>query len=149
MKRQAGMTMVELVVAIAITGIIVVFLSTAIYQIITVSAYGNDRLTALHELQNTAQWFNLDSQEARTAIGGNQLVLTLADNSTISYSLVSTELRRASGGSQMILARNITSASFAVNNRIITMSLNSSPAGRSGVSENGTYMVSLRPAGGG
>ncbi len=149
MKKQAGMTMVELVVAIAITGIIVVFLSTAIYQIITVSAYGNDRLTALHELQNTAQWFNLDSQEARTATGGSQLVLTLADNSTISYSLVGTELRRASGGSQMTLARNITSASFAINNRIITMSLNSSPAGRSSVSENGTYMVSLRPAEGG
>jgi len=146
MKKQAGMTMVELVVAIAITGIIVVFLSTAIYQIITVSAYGNDRLTALHELQNTAQWFNLDSQEARTATGGSQLVLTLADNSTISYSRVGTELRRASGGSQMTLARNITSASFSINNRTVTMSLNSSPPGRSSVSENGTYMVSLRPA---
>ena len=141
--------MVELVVAIAVTGIIVVFLSTAIYQIINVSEYGNNRLTALHELQNTAHWFNLDSQEARTATGGSQLVLTLADNSTISYSLVGTELRRASGGSQMTLARNITSASFAINNRIVTMFLNSSPVGRSNVSENGTYMVSLRPAEGG
>jgi prepilin-type N-terminal cleavage/methylation domain-containing protein len=149
MKKQTGMTMVELVVAIAVTGIIIVFLSTAIYQIFTISEYGNDRLTALHELQNTAHWFNLDSQEARTATGGNQLVLTLADNSTISYSLVGTELRRASSGSQMTLARNITSASFAINNRTVTMYLNSSPVGRNNVSENGTYMVSLRPAEGG
>jgi prepilin-type N-terminal cleavage/methylation domain-containing protein len=149
MKRQEGMTMVELVVAIAVTGIIVVFLGTAIYQIINVSEYGNARLTALHELQNAAYWFNLDSQGARTATGGNQLALTLADNSTISYSLVGTELRRTSGGPYITLSRNITSASFAVNNRIVTMSLTSSPAGRSNVSENRTYMVSLRPAGGG
>jgi len=149
MKRQEGMTMVELVVAVAVTGIIVIFLGTAIYQIITVSEYGNGRLTALHELQNVAHWFNLDSQGAKAATGGNQLILTLSDNSTISYSLVGTELRRASGGPQMTLARNISSANFSINNRIITMSLTSSPAGRDNVSQNGTYMVSLRPAEGG
>jgi Tfp pilus assembly protein PilE len=149
MKRQEGMTMVELVVAVAVTGIIVIFLGTAIYQIITVSEYGNGRLTALHELQNVAHWFNLDSPGAKAATGGNQLILTLSDNSTISYSLVGTELRRASGGPQMTLARNISSANFSINNRIITMSLTSSPAGRDNVSQNGTYMVSLRPAEGG
>jgi Tfp pilus assembly protein PilE len=149
MKRQEGMTMVELVVAVAVTGIIVIFLGTAIYQIITVSEYGNGRLTALHELQNVAHWFNLDSPGAKAATGGNQLILTLSDNSTISYSLVGTEMRRASGGPQMTLARNISSANFSINNRIITMSLTSSPAGRDNVSQNGTYMVSLRPAEGG
>jgi len=149
MKRQEGMTMVELVVAVAVTGIIVIFLGTAIYQIITVSEYGNGRLTALHELQNAAHWFNLDSQGARAATAGSQLILTLSDNSTVSYSLVGTELRRASGGPQMTLARNISSANFSINNRIVTMSLTSSPAGRNDVSQNGTYMVSLRPAEGG
>jgi len=141
--------MVELVVAVAVIGIIVIFLGTAIYQIITVSEYGNNRLTALHELQNAAHWFNQDSQGAREATGGGQLILTLSDNSTVSYSLVGTELRRASGGPQMTLARNITLANFSINNRIVTMSLTSSPAGRDDVSQNGTYMVSLRPAEGG
>jgi prepilin-type N-terminal cleavage/methylation domain-containing protein len=149
MKGQSGMTMVELVVAVAVTGIIVVFLGTAIYQIITVSSYGNNRLTALHELQNAAHWFNLDSQGARMATGGSQLILTLSDNSTISYSLVGSELRRGAGGLQMTLARNITAANFSINNRVITMSLTSSPAGQYDVSQNGTYMVSLRPAEGG
>jgi len=149
MKRQAGMTMVELIVAVAVTGVIVTFLGTAIYQITTVSEYGNNRLTALHELQNAAHWFNQDSQGAREATGGGQLILTLSDNSTVSYSLVGTELRRASGGPQMTLARNITLANFSINNRIVTMSLTSSPAGRDDVSQNGTYMVSLRPAEGG
>ena len=148
MKKQAGMTMVELIVAIAITGVIVAFLGTAIYQIITVSEYGNNRLTALHELQNTAHWLNLDGQGALAATGGGQLVLTLSDNSTVTYALSGAELRRSAGGSQVTLARNISSAIFTVNNRVITMDLTSAPIARDDVSASRTYMVYLRPAGG-
>ena len=146
MNGQKGMTMVELLVAIAVTGIIVVFLGTAIYQIITVSAYGNDRLTAMHELQNSAHWFNLDGQKAVTANVNGELLLTISETSSITYSLVGKELRRTADGSPMTLARNITSADFSIDNRVITMSLTSSPEGRDNVSENGTYKVYLRPA---
>jgi type II secretory pathway pseudopilin PulG len=146
MKDQKGMTMVELVVAIATTGIIIVFLGTAIYQILSVSGYGNDRLTATHELENIAYWFNIDGQTAQEAVGGSTLALTMPDNSTITYTLSGTEMRRTAGGYQMVLARNITSASFSVNNRTVTMSVNSAPAGQYGVSEEGTYQVYLRPA---
>jgi Tfp pilus assembly protein PilE len=146
MNGQKGMTMVELVVAIATTGIIVVFLGTANYQIITVSGYGNDRLTATHELENIAHWFNIDGQEAKAATGGSALALTMADNSSITYTLAGTEMHRTASGYSMTLARNIASASFSINNRVVTMSLTASPPGRYGVSENGTYHVYLRPA---
>jgi prepilin-type N-terminal cleavage/methylation domain-containing protein len=148
MKNQRGMTMVELIVAVAITGVIVAFLGTAVYQIITVSEYGNDKFTAMHELQNAAYWFNKDGQEAVTATGGNQLVLTLSDSSTVTYTLVSSELRRTAGAGQLILARNIKSLNFTVNTRLATMKLVSTPQGRSNVSETGTYMVYLRSVGG-
>ena len=146
MNGQKGMTMVELVVAIATTGIIVAFLGTAIYQIITVSGYGNDRLTATHELENIAHWFNIDGQGAKAATGGSALTLTMTDNSSITYTLAGTEIRRTASGYQMTLARNIASAYFSINARVITMSLTASPPGRYGVSENGTYRVYLRPA---
>ncbi|OGO00601.1 MAG: hypothetical protein A2Y58_01295 [Chloroflexi bacterium RBG_13_51_52] len=145
MKRQAGATMVELITAVAVTGIIVVFLGTAIYHILTVSEYGNEKFTALHELQNAAYWFNKDGQEAKTATGGSQLVLTLTDNSTVTYTLAGTDLRRTAGGMQLILARNISSVSFSINSRTATMNLISTPPGRNEISENGTYMVYLRP----
>jgi prepilin-type N-terminal cleavage/methylation domain-containing protein len=147
MNGQKGMTLAELVVAIAITGIIVVFLGTAINQIITVSGYGNDRLTATHELENVAYWFNNDGQEAIAATGGASLALTMADNSSITYTLAGTEMRRTAGGQQMTLARNITDANFSIDSRLVTMSLTASPPGRYGVSENGTYRVYLRPGG--
>jgi prepilin-type N-terminal cleavage/methylation domain-containing protein len=146
LNTQKGMTMVELIVATAITGVIVVFLGTAIYQILSVTGYGNDRLSAAHDLENTAYWFNLDGQRAVAASGGSGLALTLSDNSTVTYTLTGIELRRNAGGAYMVLARNVASINFSISNRVITMSLTSSPTGRYGVSENGTYQVLLRPA---
>ena len=146
MKDERGITLVELVIATAITGLIVSFLGTAIYQILTVTEYGNDKLAAMHELQNSAYWVSIDGQMASTADASNGLTLTLPDDSSITYSLVGTELRRTAGESQMTLAKNITDASFSVENRIITMILTSSPEGRQNVSEDRTYMVYLRPA---
>ena len=145
-KSEKGLSLVELVMAIAITGIIVGFLGTAIYQILLSSEYGNGRLTAMHELQNAAHWFSLDVQQATNASTGGGLSLTLSDNSSVTYSLAGTELRRTAGGIQKIVARNITSANFSMANRVITMSLTSSPVGRDSVSESGTYQVYLRPS---
>lgn len=146
MKGQEGLTLVELLITSAIIGLIVSFLGSAVYQILTVTGYGNDKLAAMHELQNSAYWVSIDGQMASTADASNGLALTLPDESSITYSLVGTELRRTAGESQMTLAQNITDASFSVENRIITMILTSSPEGRQNVSEDGTYMVYLRPA---
>ena len=66
-SNEQGFTVVELIIAVAITGLIVSFLGTAIYQMFTVTQYGNDRLTAMHELQNAAYWFSLDGQQATNA----------------------------------------------------------------------------------
>jgi len=145
MRGQKGFTITELIVTVAITGLIVSFFGTAVYQTITVTEYGNDKMIARHELQNAAHWVSLDGQMARTASGGSELVLTLPDDSIITYAVENRELHRTAGESQMTLARNISSISFSVENRIITMTITSSPQGRPNVSEQGTYKVCLRP----
>ena len=145
MKSERGFTLVELVIATAITGLIVGVLCTAIYQIFTVTEYGNDKMMAMHELQNAAHWVSLDGQQASAASGGDELTLTLPDDSSITYALVDTELRRTAGESEMTLARNISGISFSIENRTITMTVTSSPVGRWDVSEQGTYRVYLRP----
>jgi len=149
MKGQNGFTLPELLVTVAITGLIVSFLGTAIYQILTITEYSGDRVIAMHELQNVAHWVSRDGQMASTAIGGNELVLTLPNDSSVTYSVVDSELRRTAGGSQMTLARNISALSFSIENRIITMTVTSSPEGRPNVSEQRTYKVCLRPTEGG
>jgi prepilin-type N-terminal cleavage/methylation domain-containing protein len=146
MKGQKGFTLVELVVTTAVTGVIVSFLGFAVYQILNVTGFGNSRLTAAHELENAAYWFNHDGQEAASAAGGGSLALTLSDNSSVSYSLSGAELRRSAGGASMTLARNISSLTFFVSGRVVIMSLTST---LDSASENGTYQVYLRPSGAG
>jgi hypothetical protein len=173
-NRESGLTMVDLVIATAITGLIVSFLGTSIFQMLTVTDYGNGKLLATHELQNAAYWFQHDGQEAREATGGNNLVLTLTDNSTVRYALNQTRLERTTSPARtvitsverqqsflivatpiperrisgsMVLARNITEAEFTVSDRLVTMSLTSSPESRDNINESGVYRVYLRPTG--
>ena len=144
-KEEQGFTLVELLIVVAITGFIVSVLGVAINQIVTIPEFGGEKMTAMHELQNSAHWVGIDGQMSTSASGGNQLMLTLADNSSISYVVEGSELHRIAGTSNRTLAKNITSANFSVLNRVITMNITSAPDGRWSVSENGTYMVCLRP----
>ncbi len=71
MKGERGFTLVELLVATAITGLILGIVAIAMHHVLTIPEYGNDRVTALHELQNVAHQFSLDGQTAKSATGGS------------------------------------------------------------------------------
>ncbi len=145
MKNERGFTLVELLIVIAITGVVASVIGTVIFQLTTVSEHGNARLTALHELQNAAYWFNYDGQKSIAASGGATLTLTLPTAETITYALSGTNLQRTTDAVTNTLARNISTVSFSVSGRSITMDITSTPAGRTQVTEQGTYRVTMRP----
>ena len=145
MKSEKGFTLVELLIVVAITGFIGSVLGAAVHQVVTVPERGNASITAMHELQNAAHWFGIDGQMSISAVGGNQLTLTLYDDSTITYSINGTELYRIVGTANRTLAQNITSCNFSVQDSLITMNIVSSPTSRWSVSQNGTYEVCMRP----
>jgi len=147
MKGEQGLTIVELLITTAITVLIVGVLGTATYQIVATTYYSNDKLIAMHELQNVAHQLTIDGQGASAASGGDELVLSFPDDSQVTYTVVGTELRRTAGELQITLARNISDISFSVASSIITMTITSSP-GNPNISEQRTYKIYLRPAGG-
>jgi len=146
MKGEQGLTIVELLITTAITVLIVGVLGTATYQIVATTYYSNDKLIAMHELQNVAHQLTIDGQGASAASGGDELVLSFPDDSQVTYTVVGTELRRTAGELQITLARNISDISFSVASSIITMTITSSP-GNPNISEQRTYKIYLRPAG--
>ncbi|MFC1870027.1 type II secretion system protein [Chloroflexota bacterium] len=145
MKGEQGLTFVELLIIVAIICCVASVLGTAVRQLVIVPERGNERVTALHELQNVAHWFGIDGQMSVSASGGSSLTLTLYDDSTVTYSVQGADLNRVAGSSNRTLAQNISSANFTVQNRLITMGITSSPNGRWSISENGTYEVCMRP----
>jgi len=146
MKARSGFTLVELLITVALTGLIFTSVGTAIFQLSTVSSYGNDKLTALHDIQNATNQINLDCQTAAAAVGGSSLVLTLPSAATITYSLSGTNLQRTAGTSVVTLSQNVAGFSSSVSGRAVSLSLDVFIAGRNSIDEPITYKVNLRPS---
>ena len=138
--------MIELVIALAITGCIATVVGAVVQETVTVPARGGDQVNSAHAIQNTVHWVSIDGQEAKSAVGGASLVLTLPDSSTVTYSLNGNELHRISAGEDRVIAKDISSISFSVDGRLITMDITAAPESRYNVSESGTYQVNMRPS---
>lgn len=144
MKAQNGFTLVEMLATMAVAGLLIGALVSIFFHISVTSSQGADILTISEEFQNIGQNITRDGQMAKSASGGSELVLTLPNSSTITYTLSGTELRRLTGGSSNSVGNHIIGATFSVNDRIITATLTASIGGAT-VEEN-TFQVRMRPA---
>jgi type II secretory pathway pseudopilin PulG len=148
MRGERGYTLVEALIAIAITGFLVTILGMVVQQLVTVPERGDDQVDAMHAVQNAAHWMTLDGQTAKSATAGSHnLTLTLPNNSIISYRLSGTNLIRSSGSANRTIAEDVSSVNFTVQSRVIYMTIVTAPDSRWDISENKTYQVCMRPAG--
>jgi len=64
-KNQRGVTLIELAIAIGITGSIMAGVSNGIFQIITINADSNAHMMAIKQVENALHWIGRDAQMAQ------------------------------------------------------------------------------------
>jgi prepilin-type N-terminal cleavage/methylation domain-containing protein len=95
-KNQLGFTLTELILAIAIAGIITGGITMTIFQVFSGSARTSNHMTAVRQVQNAGYWVSLDTQMAKIvdAPGATGFPLTLTwtdwanDDHQVVYSLL-------------------------------------------------------------
>ena len=144
MKTRNGFTLIEVLASMAVAGLLIGALVSIFFHISVTSGQSADMLAISGDFQSIGHNINRDGQMAKSASGGSELVLTMPDSSTITYTLVGTQLQRLAGGSSTPVGNHITGATFSVNNRTITVTLTASMSG--GTIYEDTFQVRMRPA---
>ena len=158
-RNQRGLSLVEVLAATAIAGILMTTLTPALFQMVSGTIDGNTSLTATLDIQNAVRWIIQDGQRAQATdlVDGDpsvsSVILTWShwhDYETVdhfsSYSLSGDDLQRNCDGNVTTVARYISDVQFCVEGPVLTVKLTSAPRGDSQGSVQRIWKVALRPA---
>ena len=131
-RSAAGYTLIEVMVAIGITSLVVGIFGTSVYQVVSLQTYWRDDVGANRELRRAGTWFSNDSLNAVTtsltdgAASVNTLTMNWVSggsNVSATYSVSNDELIRNFEGQQLPVARDVSSATFSISNKLLTFTL--------------------------
>lgn len=160
---QKGFTLIEMLLTIALTGIITGVILTPIFQTLKIPARSSLKITAMENIKNSAYRISKDLRMAKTTdlIDGaapvNHLTLNwtswydvsgqlISHPHSVVYTLSGVKLMRSyDNGTQTIVGNYINSVEFSRLNQIIYVSINASPENKSQTAERKAYRMYLQP----
>jgi len=160
MRGQSGFTLVELLVALAITSLLLPAVITSIFQITRGTTQINNDLAVQQDIELASSWFTRDLALALTTdVAHNVAPVTSmrvdwidqtgwavegSESHYVEYTLIAPNLYRNYDGNISIVARHVSSILFSRVGTYITISMTSTSEDQS-VSLN--YFVEPRPEG--
>lgn len=158
--KSKGVTLIELLIVLLLTGLVVAAASATINQLVLLVPRNESRMVAIRQVQQAGYWISCDGVMAQEiAVGGLPDFLTLSwvepdtgAPTTVVYSLSDGTLQRqvTSGGTstQSLIAENIASIQAqypAEGRRVLKVEITASiPAPVAAVSETRTYEIAPR-----
>jgi len=144
--KQKGFTLIEILVVMAVGGMIMTVAMLTIYQIVWGTERSNDQVMALTDAHYAAMWLKWDLQmaqdtnltdgdpvpESSVSLGWiNNTGFVAANESAHSsnYTLSGTELLRNYVGTTKIASRHISSIGFIQNGSVVTCNLTATGPG--------------------
>ncbi len=167
--NQKGFTFIEVIIVVAILGMLAPVISGSIIQLIRGTDRNNAKVVALADIEHVASWLNQDLLMAQTIlvngepmVFGNPADLVTGDNVTLNwtdyygggnatvhhslYYVLDTRLMRDYDSQVANIASYISQAEFSIDlsGELVTVTLTSSPESAFGRSETRTYRVYRR-----
>ena len=143
--NQKGFTLIEILVAMAVGGMVMAVALLSIYQVVWGSARTNDQVAALTDVNFAALWVKQDLQMARYTDltdgvpQSSSVSLRWIDNTgfvaeeerihSANYTLSDTELLRSYDGTVTVVGRYIKSIEFTQNGNAVTCNITATGPG--------------------
>ncbi len=154
--RQKGFTLLELLVAMAVGGVVMAGALAAVYQVVWGTSRTNSQVVALNDVHQAALQLKKDLEMTQSADlpGGAAINLSWTDytsfdleenkNHTSSYVLSNGELQRTYDGTMSIVGRNITSLGFTQNGQAINVVITATGPGAAKKGETLKFSAYIR-----
>jgi len=144
--KQKGFTLIEILVVMAVSGMVMAVALLTIYQIVWGTERSNDQVMALTDAHYAAMWLKWDLQMAQNTnladgnpVPKSSVSLSWIDNTgfvaanesahSSNYTLSGTELLRNCDGKTKIVGRHISSIGFIQNGSVVTCNLTATGPG--------------------
>ena len=139
-KGQRGFTLIEILVAMAIAGMIIPVVAAGIFQVSRGTVRINADLVILQDIDGASAWINRDlSQAQATNLNEGETLDTMrvdwidqtgwavegAESHFAEYTLSGTDLLREYDGETQIVARRVADIQFSRSGKFITVAITS------------------------